>query len=174
MNIIKELSKDFSKAKRDKIVAYIGKDKERFKELIEAFLNGPYRQTQRAAWPLSYAIKKNPSLIKPHLNRVIRNLSKPSIHDAVKRNTVRFLQSIDIPSSLQGEALDTCFKFLQSPKEPIAIKVFSMTVIANLAKEHPEIQNELKTIIEDQMPYGSAGFRSRGSKILKQMEKTGG
>ena len=145
MNIIKELSKDFSKAKCDKIVAYIGKDQERFKELIEAFLNGPYRQTQRAAWPLSYAVQKNPSLIKPHLKRVLRNLNKPGIHDAVRRNTVRFLQSIEIPQSLQGEALDTCFKFLQNPKEPVAIKVFAMTVVANLAKEHPEIQNELKT-----------------------------
>ena len=33
-----------------------------------------------------------------------------------------------------------------------------------------QIANELKVVIEDQLPYGSAGFKSRGKKILAKLE----
>jgi len=59
---------------------------------------------------------------------------------------------------------------LENKKEPIAIRVFAMTVLANLADTYPEIKGELIAVIEDQMPYGSAGFISRGKKILKKLK----
>jgi hypothetical protein len=55
--------------------------------------------------------------------------------------------------------------------DPIAIKVFSMTVLFNISKNVPEFRDELAIIIEDQMPYGSAGFKSRGKKTLKGLSK---
>jgi len=172
MNILKELQKDFDKSTCDRIVAFIGNDRKKFSTLVEAFLNSEYRITQRAAWPLSHAVKQHPELIKPHLKKIITNLKKPKIHDAVKRNTVRLLQFISIPKSLHGIALNNCFKLLQDKKEPIAIKVFSMTVLANITQHYPELKGELITVIEDQMPYGSAGFISRGKKVLKQLRTT--
>lgn len=171
MNLIKELEKDFNKSKRDRIVDYIGTDPSRFTQLVNALLNGPYRITQRAAWPLSYVVGKHPEMIKPHLIKIINNLKNKNLHDAVKRNTLRFLQNIDIPKPLHGRVLEHCFKFIQDPKEPIAIRVFSMTVLANLVKFYPELKGELTAIIEDQLPYGSAGFISRGNKVLSQLKK---
>jgi hypothetical protein len=171
MNLIKLILKEHSKANTNKIVEWVGKDPERFKELIDIFLTGAYRVTQRAAWPLSYCVDQHPGLIKPHLKKVLANLKKPGIHDAVKRNTLRFLQDIKIPKSLQGSAANMCFDYLSNPKEPIAIRVFSMTVLANLAKENPELKNEIIPIIEDQLPFGSAGFRSRGMKVLKALKQ---
>lgn len=170
MNLIKALQKDFSKGTRDLIVNYIGSDKARFEELVNAFLSGSYRITQRAAWPLSYCVKVHPELIKPHLKRIIMNLKKPGLPEAVKRNTVRFLQFIQIPKPLQGHVLEICFSYLQDTREPIAIRVFSMTVLANLAEEHPDLKPELIALIQRQMPYGSAGFVSRGKKILKKLD----
>lgn len=169
MNLIKTLQSDFSKQTVNKIVAYIGNDPARFKTLVDAFLAGHYRTTQRAAWPLSYCVKAHPELIKPHLRNIIKNLNKRGLHDAVKRNTVRFLQFIDIPKSMHGITLDACFPLLEDKKEPIAIRVFAMTVLANLADTYPEIKGELIAVIEDQMPYGSAGFVSRGKKVLKKL-----
>ncbi|GHN02752.1 hypothetical protein WSM22_42410 [Cytophagales bacterium WSM2-2] len=55
-------------------------------------------------------------------------------------------------------------------KEPVAVRVFSMTVLGNLAVKVPELRNELIPLIEDQMPYVSAGFVSRGRKVLKQLK----
>jgi hypothetical protein len=42
--------------------------------------------------------------------------------------------------------------------------------LQNLAKDYPEIKTELKLLIEDQLPHQTAGFKSRGKKILKELE----
>jgi hypothetical protein len=171
MNLIKLILKEHTKSNTSKIVDWISNDPNRFKELVDIFLAGTYRVTQRAAWPLSRCVEHHPNLINPHLKRVIDHLKRPGIHDAVKRSTVRFLQDIKIPKSMQGRVADSCFGYLSDPKEPIAVRVFSMTVLANMAKENPELKNEIIPIIEDQLPFGSAGFRSRGIKVLKALKQ---
>lgn len=170
MNLLKTLQTDFKKATVDSMVRYIGNDAERFEQLMKAFLSGPYRITQRAAWPLSYCVEAHPSLIKPHLKAVILNLKKPNTNDSIKRNTLRLLQFVDIPKNLHAITISICFSMLENKNEAIAIKVFAMTVLANVCRAYPDIQKELITVIEDQMPYGSAGFRSRATKILKRLK----
>ena len=171
MNLVKALLKEHSKAQCNRIVEYIGTDKDRFRELVDVFITGNYRINQRAAWPLSYCVEYNPELIKPHLKKLINNLKRADPHNAVKRNTVRLLQFISIPKSIQGVAAQVCFDFLQNRKEAIAVRVFSMTVLANIAKDQPALKSELKITIEDNMPCGSAGFVSRSRKILKELKE---
>jgi hypothetical protein len=166
MNLIKIIEKEHSARQRDKVIAYVGDSPARFKELVQVFLQGPYRITQRASWPLSCCVEQHPALVKPHLRKLLQLLQKENAHDAVKRNILRLLQFIDIPISLQGVTAEVCFKFLQDTRQPIAVRVFAMTVLANIATRQPELKRELKVIIEDQLPYGSAGFRSRAMKIL--------
>jgi len=170
MNLLETLAKEHSRAQCDRIVKYIGKDPHRFKNLVEVFLAGPYRITQRAAWPLGNCVELHPELIKPHLKRIILNLKRPKLHDAVKRNTVRLLQFIDIPRSMQGTVTEICFNFFEGKKEPIAVRVFAMTVLANIAKYQPDLKNELRIMIEHQLPFGSAGFVSRARKVLRQLK----
>jgi hypothetical protein len=171
MNLKESILKEHSKKSCDQIVTYIGNSTSRFSDLVTLFLNGPYRVTQRAAWPLSSCIEKNPKLVEPHLKKILNYAMKPGVHDSVKRNVVRLLQFIEIPKRLQGKTASVCFQFLTSKKEPIAVRVFSMTVLSKLARELPELKNELIPLIEDQLPYGSAGFISRGRKVLKELKK---
>src|SRR5688500_11545215 len=102
MDIRKELLKEHSKRQTTKIVNYIGNSSARFKALVKNFLDGPYRVTQRAAWPLSYCVQEHPKLIKPHLKSILTMLDKKDAHVAVKRNIMRLLQDIEIPKQLYG------------------------------------------------------------------------
>lgn len=149
----------------------MGSSQQRFDELFALFLADEYRVTQRAAWPVSYCVIAHPVFITKHWKKLISNLKQPNLHEAVKRNSVRFLQNMEIPEKYQGDLMDICFRYLESPAEALAVKVFSMTVLGNLAKIYPEIKPELKLLIEDQMPHQSAGFKSRGKKILKEISK---
>jgi len=171
MNLVEEILKVHSKKQKDKIVSYVGNDRKRFAQLVDVFLQGPYRVTQRAAWSLSNCIEKYPDLLKPHFKKILGQLSNDNIHDSVKRNILRTLQFVRVPKLHQGITINLCFGFLSNTKEPIAIRVFAMTVLANIAKEVPELKNELIPLIEDQLPYASAGFLSRGGKVLKQLKK---
>jgi hypothetical protein len=170
MDIRAAIIKEHSRAQLLKIVKYIGDDPDRFKKLIEIFLAGPYRVTQRAAWPISVVAETQPQLLIPHLKKILDFARKPGVHDSVKRNAVRLLQFIEIPKKLHGNIADLCFEFLQDKKEPIAVKVFSMSALATIAQSNPELKKELKIIIEDQLPYASAGFLVRARRVLKQLD----
>lgn len=170
MDLKSQILKEHSKANCQRIQKYVGNNKKRFADLVDVFLAGPYRVTQRAAWPISYCVEEYPQLITPHLRKILNFLKKPGIHVAVKRNTIRLLQFIDIPKKFQGQVAEICFQFLLDKKETVAVQAFSMTVLANLSMKIPELKNELLIIIEDRLPYATAGFRARARKTLKQLQ----
>lgn len=171
MDLREALLKEHSKTQTARIVKYIGKNPERFASLVKIYLVGPYRITQRAAWSLGNCIEQHPHLITPHWKILIDFAKKPGVHDAVKRNTVRLLQFIDVPARHEGKVADLCFQFLSDTSETIAVRCFSMTVLSNIAMKKPELKNELRILIEDQFPYATPGFLSRAKKVLKQLQK---
>jgi hypothetical protein len=169
MDLKKEILASHSKAQCNKIVKYIGTSKSRFSELVKIYVDGPFRITQRAAWPLTYAAEGNPALVAPHLGLLLKTIRKEDIHDAVKRNTVRLLQFIEIPKKYHSDVTDICFNFLADKKQAAAVRVFSMSVLLKMSLEYPELKNDLRVLVEDEMPFASAAFRSRGKKVLKQL-----
>ena len=171
MDIRASLLADRSKANVLAIANYIGDDQALFDHLVDLFLNDKWRVGQRAVWVMSHAAQKRPHLVLAHLKAMLDKLEVPNIHDAVKRNVTKILSEITIPEEHQGRALDICFGFLISMEEAIAIKVFSMQVVYNISQNEPDLLRELALVIEDQMPYGSAGFKARGKKILKAIRK---
>ena len=170
MSIKEELLKEHSKANTQKIVRSIGTDQVAFDELMELFFDDDYRVAQRAAWVVSHAVDGHPWLIKNHMHAMIQNL-KLKVHDAVKRNTLRVLQFVDISEEDMGECADLCFGFLRSGSEPIAVRAHAMTVLFNITKVYPELGDELRLAIEDLLPFGSAGIKSRGKRIIRELDK---
>ena len=170
MTLREEILKEHSKAHSIRLARKIEANQEDFDGLMELFFGTEYRVTQRAAWIVSQCAEVHPWLLEKHLKSMIENLQRP-VHDAVKRNTLRILQFMELPEDLLGITAEICFQFLNSGFEPVAIKVFSMTVLFNIVRKYPELKEELKISIEDQLPYGSAGFKSRGQKTLKALEK---
>lgn len=136
-------------------------------ELMRHFLNGDYRVTQRAAWPLSYCAMAHPELMKTHLLSLLKHLRKPQLHHAVKRNAVRLLQFVDIPEKYEGAVMEICFNFLAASSEPVAVKAYSMKVLEQLSKKYPEILPEIKYLVLEQLPHQSAAFRSSARAFLK-------
>jgi hypothetical protein len=171
MQIKKSLSSTFTRNSAKEMAHYIEENPLQFRELIQVFIDSPYRISQRAIVPLELCLKKNPALLLPYLPELIKLLSKEETDDSLKRNVLRTFQFVSIPRQHQGRLLKSCFAFLTHPKTPIAIKVFSMTVAANISSNLPDVKKELALIIEERMTFESAGFISRGKKILKQLAK---
>lgn len=169
MNLREAILKEHSKRQCAKIVKWVGSDQERFDVLFKLFLNDEYRVVQRAAWPVSYCVEDHPEFIKKHYSKLLRNLNKKGIHEAVKRNTVRLLQYVEIPEKFHGQVMDICFNFINSSSEAVAVKAFSLTVLQNLAKQYPEIINEMNLVIEERWDHETAAFKARAKNILKEI-----
>lgn len=168
MNLEKQILKEHTKAQCDKIVNWVDNDKKKFNELFSLFLHGQYRVAQRAAWPLSYCVIAHPHFMENRYAELLGNLKRPDLHDSVKRNTVRLLQSVAIPEKHQGAVMEICFRYLESPHEAVAIKAFSLSVLQRLAKTYPEIVPEIKLVIEEQLAHQSAAFKSRVKNFMKE------
>lgn len=162
----KENSKKIASLISDKVVA----QPNRMDELMDLFFDEDLRTCQRASWPVGLLADKNPQLLEPYIKKMLDNLDTPH-HDAVIRNTFRTFQGINFPEELEGVAFDKAFDFFLEINNAIAIRVFAMTVCGNIAMKYPELAIELITVIEEGMPHGSAGYRSRGNSILRKLRK---
>ena len=153
------------------LIDYVGFNAKLFNSLINTYIRGPYRITQRVAGPLTQIAIQKPALLKPHFKRLTTALAAPDASTAIKRNTIRMFQFVPIPAGRQGQIIDIAFHLLQGKRETIAVKVFAMTVLENLSVNSPELGQELRIILEDQLPYAGPAFRSRASKILKRLSQ---
>ncbi len=165
------LESKHSKETRDEIVAFVGTDSKRMEVLMSFFLGDEWewRYNQRAAWPIGVLGIKHPHLLQPYHSEMIKALDKHT-HDAVLRNIVRIYEDVDIPESIEGELCDRCFKYLQNPKYPIAVRCFSITILGKIALKYPEIKDELVAELKEHLPHGSAGFKHRAKKWISKLD----
>jgi len=161
---------EHSKFITNKVIDYVGDDPTKFDALMELFFDDDWLLNQRAAWPMSYIAIAHPNLIASYKSRLIDNLYHPS-HNAVIRNTLRLFQDIPIPEEQEGKLFDYCSKMLLQIKEPVANKIFGMTVMLMIAKPYPELLRELKVILETQFPYEKPGYKSRAKKTIALIEE---
>lgn len=171
MDIAQQLLAQHSVENIQKVSEYIGNEEDRFAELIQLMLITEGKLPQYAAWAMSYCTDKYPSLILPHIPTLLPLLTHPTIHDAVKRSIIRVLQFCELPEPYWGEIYNACFQVMDNPHAAIALRAFSMTVLARIVEHYPELAQELYDTIQTHLQFGSPGIRNRGAKTMQQIAK---
>jgi hypothetical protein len=160
-----------SKKTLDQLIDYVCVSRDRFEDLFKLFYTSTGLVRHQSAWALSYCVEQYPDWITPHIGKLIRLVETVDEPSGIRRSVMRMLQFASIPKRLHGRAVNACFARITDPDEAVAVKVFAMTVCANIAEQNEEIARELRLILEDQLPYGTAGFRSRATKVLRRLDK---
>ena len=157
-----------------RVAQYIGNNHERFEVLLHYYLEDT-EVSDRAAWILSHCMDQHPELIDPYENKIQEHLRKEGISDAVLRNGLRAL-AINAKNKsgdrLDGNFVHFCFEILNDPERPVAIRVHAMEFLYWACRLEPDLSHELQETILAHFEYGSAGFKNRGSKILKRLQNT--
>lgn len=172
MNIKEVLLERHSKDITSSIIDYIYDNPTEFESVFQLFLcySNPIVR-QRAAWVIGHIGVDSPSYIMPYLEQLVDNFTKKGHHNAIYRNTVRVLQSIKIPTELQGKVVTTCFDMVSNSKTAIAIKAFSMTILYKISNDEHDLKHELKLVLEDLLPNASKGEKGKANKILSLLNK---
>ncbi len=166
MDIREALLAEHSKSQMMKIVDYIDGDAVRFRELMGYFLGDTYRLSQRAAWAVNYCAEHHPSLIKPYFSKLVAQLEREDVHVAVRRNVARMLQFIDIPERFHGRVFDACYDLVDDGEQPVAVRVFALSAAARIARDEPDLLNELRVLAEKHSPHTTVAFRVRARRLL--------
>ena len=168
MNIREALLTEHSKRQTMAIVRYIDNDPTRFKELMDNFLGDTYRVSQRAAWAVSYCAEQHYDLVKPYFGRLVTQLECDDAHVAVRRNVARLLQFVEIPDRYRGRVFEACYRLVDNPDQPVAVRVFALTVAVRIANGKRDLLDELRLIVEKHAPHTTIAFRKRASIVLPQ------
>ncbi len=167
MNLRNEILKEHTKSNTLQIAEWAGDNPVRVRALVTLFLEDEYRVAQRTAWILNTVAEKHPAIVTPHLEAMVSKMQEPGVPVAVKRNVIRMLQFLDIPEPIHGPVMQICFDWLADPGETVAVRCFSMTVLAKLARIYPEIVQELRLVIEDELGREpTAGFKARARRVF--------
>jgi len=157
-----------SAATRKWVVAEVGHSQERFDELYTLMLSEKEPMAWRIAWVLDYCDENSPGLAQKHIKELVASLGS-FVSQGMLRSCLRMISRYKLDEDDQGIVADLCFDWLHKENVPVAIKVYSMQILADLAMEYPELKQELILLIEDHMDLNSAGFKSRGARILKKL-----
>jgi hypothetical protein len=169
VNLENEILREHSKRQVVRIAGWIGNDKRRFRQLMKIFLKGDYLLTQRSAWVISYCGERHPQLVVPWLSVMIGKMQEPGVHIAAKRNVLHILARIDVPPRLQGTVVSLCVRELECADAAIAVRVYAMTILLNVAQTEPDLKQELRALIEQMLPYAGPAVRARASIVLKTL-----
>ncbi|MBN1159434.1 MAG: hypothetical protein JXA61_08635, partial [Bacteroidales bacterium] len=137
-----------------------------FGDLTDLTLSEKSPHAQRAARVIAICSLQYPELFVRHRRKIAARLAQLK-NESVMRNLLKIYAEIPLEYSENEKSIlvNLCFDFLVSQTAPVAIKAYSMDILYRLAVEIPEIGIELYSIVEDQMPYSSAGFKSKGKQI---------
>lgn len=134
---------------------------------IALYSNHP--KSWRAAWIADKINDKRPELINPYINDIIVQLKNES-SSSKKRQFLKLISLRSIPEEHCSFLLEYCIQCFTSTGEPIAVRVFAMQVLYNISEIEPELKPELLFTIQHEMElHSSAGIKSRGMKLAKQL-----
>lgn len=171
MDIRAALLREHSRANAERIAHHIGEDPDRFAELMRCMLKDTVLVGQRASYSMGLVAQATPDLVASYLKDMIATLDLP-VHEAVQRNTVRMLQSCELPTKLHGAIAQKMFGILADPTRSIAQRAFAITVVLRLVKLYPELGEELRLWLEDALIHEPGpAIRSRATKALKSLAR---
>ena len=167
-DIAAELMRENSVRNIRRLARWVGADADRFAAAMRAVLGADIAVARRASWVVTLCVERFPFLAEPWLGEMLRTADVPD--DALQRNMMRSFQFVRVPPRRQGRVFNTAFGLLTSPRTSIAARAFSITVLANIAEEQPDLARELLMVLEEMLAQPlSAGILSRARKTVRRL-----
>ncbi|KAB2925146.1 MAG: hypothetical protein F9K22_04445 [Bacteroidetes bacterium] len=170
-DIAAELMRNHSVRNVRRIARWVGAEPDRFAAAMRAMLGEDIVLARRASWVVTLCVERFPFLAEPWLGEMLRMAEMPD--DALQRNMMRSFQFVRIPARRQGRVYNAAFSLLTSPRTSIAAKAFSITVLANIAEQEPDLARELLMVLDEMLAHPlSAGVLSRARKTVRRLSRS--
>lgn len=98
-------------------------------------------------------------------------LSDKVRHFNFKLSFASYWRLCGVPPENEAEAIDLLFEWLRSPGVNVTTKSRASFVLLNLTKKYPELKDELKISLQEQMEHQTKDFRKRAEKIIAELDR---
>ena len=164
------LLREQSRANTDFLIQALVEKPSLFDDFWSILMKNTDPVSRRAAWVIDYFTEEQPQFLNERIEELAENLPRFSA-DGLKRHSMRMLSRSALPTDQLGRLTDISFKWLQSPKESVAVKMYCIVILDRVTKVYPELIPELCDIIELQMDEATPGFKSIAGKTLRKLRK---
>lgn len=168
-----------SKESRFKYALILIENPDLVKPCLEIICSNEDPQSARAAWILEYACRNELSVIKPHLDYFIKNMSKIKLDSAI-RTLAKICEllciahyknkNLDLSSEQKNILIESCFDWMIT-EQKVAVKAYSMRSLFLLGTDSHWIHSELKKILEKDFSKSSAAYKARAKHIFAQLKR---
>ncbi len=171
MNIRQQLLKRYSRENADIVIAHVSSTPGAIVELMVCFLGEEVMVAQRASQVVGDLGRRQPEILEPWWDEMLQAAKTP-VHNAIRRNVARYFSELELtlPTKLETSLIKLFTDWTCEPTTPVAIQVYAMQFIADRADRFPDEAGNVKAVILSRFDTASAGFRSRGKRVLKQLE----
>ncbi|MFT3910766.1 MAG: hypothetical protein QM737_15215 [Ferruginibacter sp.] len=135
---------------------------------LHPLIHAEHPVAMRFSWLLGGICESNPKLVYPSIIYFFSNRDKIEILN-FNRSLAKMFCYCGVPDEIEGEAMDNMFKWLSDPKSIVSTKNFAMSALYNFTIKYPELKNELRTIIEEQLDKNSLSFQKQARKLLEKL-----
>ncbi|MDP2235959.1 MAG: hypothetical protein Q8J88_05965 [Bacteroidales bacterium] len=151
------------------IASLVEKRPDLLQYVFEVIRSKNQKDAMRASWLLSHLWDRSPQLLRPFQHELTELLFQTD-SDSVRRNILRILDGMPVNESDMGNLIDVCMQWMLSENHAIAVRCNAMQILFRICQVEPDLSGEVKACILALNDYGSAGFKSRTNKIVKQLK----
>ena len=159
---------------REFIRDYILQNPEKLQYLMEIGLNEKDKIHIKACWSLELIFEIKLELILPYINEFLEKIGQYKNHSAIRpvSKICMFLsksKTIKLTENQETKIIETCLDWLIQDKK-VATKAYSMRTLYNFGKNHPWINEDLKTILSQDYFKHSAAYQAAAKDILQKLK----
>lgn len=138
--------------------------------LLTPLLDAEHPIGMRFTWLLGHILGEAPERITPIVSYCFDGRYRWTF-PGIKRTVAKMLWLAGVPEKIEGLVVDELFKWMLDPQIKVAVKVYGLEVLYNMVLKYPDLEEELRLVIDDQLDKTSVGFKSRAKKILKRLDQ---
>jgi len=141
-----------------------GKQQQDCLDTLELAAPLPYR----ISWVIDHMVRMEPSCFEPFLQELLTKKDRMDF-PGYERNLSFILSQSTIPENIESEILELAFFWIADPRTKVAVKAHALYTCENLCNKYPELKDEFREILLNEIPRNSVGFTSRAKRILKRL-----
>lgn len=168
-NIEELLLREQSRANTDFLIEVLSIKSELFTEFWRILMLNEDPVSRRSAWVVDCFTENHPEYLDSKIEELSFHLPDFKT-DGLKRHSMRMLSRSKLPADNLGILVDISFRWLQSPAESVAVKMYCVIILERVTQIYPEFKSELRDIIEIQLNEATPGFKSIARKVLKRLQ----
>lgn len=149
---------------------FVNRPKE-FDELMNCIFSlNEYPYKEYASWILIHVSQSGKIDLQPYYPKLVDILFKTK-DQTVLRNVSRSLHQFHVTDYRESEFVDLLISFIQNYENKVALQVYSMYLLTQFIKKHPELKEEITQIIALHRTKKTAAYHSAERNFHKLLRK---